>query len=181
MTQPLVTSSDTDLDGWQSGDQDTFLAMVCAEVQKYCGWHIAPSIPVTGQRCWFGSDDLIMLPSTYVTSVDQVTVDGQVLVADTDYFWDSPKPWIKRKQMWWPHDHFAIVNFTHGYTETPQDVKAVVFEVMATAMELPASNADRVQSMQYSFELRPDTGIALSDRQKHRLGHYRIPKFGGRP
>lgn len=179
MTAPLVASDDPDIALWQSGDQATFLNMVCAEVRKFVGWHIAPSVSVTAQRCWFGSKGLVMLPSKYVTSVDQVTVDGTVQVADTDYFWDSPRPWIRRQCNTWPHDRFALVNFTHGYATTPEDVKAVVFEVLATALELPASNASEVMTMQYRFNLNPDIGVALSDKQKARLGNYKITSFGG--
>lgn len=176
-TPPLLTSGDPDLDGWQSSDPDTYLAMASREVRKYCGWHISPSVTETNVRRWFGERELVMLKSTHVTALSSVTVDGQLLVADTDYWWDEPEGWLRRKPAF-SHDKFAVVTFDHGHTTVPEDVKAVVFEVMATAMELPASNADRVQTMQYSFELRKDTGIALSPEQKVRLGHYKITKFG---
>ena len=45
---PLVASGDTDLAGWLEGSQATFLEMACVEVRKFCGWHIAPSVTVTG-------------------------------------------------------------------------------------------------------------------------------------
>jgi hypothetical protein len=175
---PLVVSNDEDLASWQAGSQAFFLEAASYEVRKFCGWHISPTIPVTSLRCWFGSEGLIMLPSTHVTSVSEVSIDGQVMTADEDYFWDAPKPWIQRKRRFWPHDRFALISFAHGYDDCPPDVKAVIFEVMATAMELPASNASRVQTMQYSFELNPDIGIALSETQKARLGKYRVLKFG---
>ena len=186
---PLVASQDTDLAKWQDGDQATFLNMACHEIRKFCGWHIAPTISVVDQVYWFGERGLIMLKSTHVTSVDQVTVgheNPQTLELWKDYDWEQPKPWLRFQPqalygLWHrprsePH---VRVSFTHGYEETPPDVKAVIFEVMATAMELPASNADRIQTMQYNLELRPDTGIALSDKQKTRLGRYKITKFGG--
>lgn len=175
---PLVPDGDPDLTGWQSGTQETFLAMVTREVRKYCGWHISPSMSVVGQRCRFGSKDLVMLKSTFVTSVDEVTVDGDVQVEGCDYFWDSPHAWFERRAHSWPRDHFASVDYTHGYEDTPEDVKAVIFEVMATAMELPASNASEVMTMQYRFNLNPDIGVALSDTQRRRLGHYKITSFG---
>jgi hypothetical protein len=175
---PLVASNDADLTGWQSGTQATFLDMACAEVRKFCGWHIAPSNPETSKRCWFGANGLIMLGSTFVTAVDRVTVDGQVLEEDSDYWWDEPKGWLRHRHLW-PHDHFALVDFTHGYDEPPPDVKAVIFEVVATAMELPASNATEVMTEQYRFNLKTAVGVALSEDQKTRLGQYRIRKFGG--
>jgi hypothetical protein len=175
---PLVADADPDLSGWQAGDQSTYLAMASRAVRKFAGWHISPNVPVTAKRCWFGSKGLIMLPSTYVTSVDQVTIDGNVMVADQDYFWDEPKAWIEQKRQFWPHDQFALIDFEHGYTECPLDVKEVVFQLVATAMELPASNASRLQTMQYSFELNPDIGVTLSEIQRDRLSSYRIQKFG---
>lgn len=189
MTAPLIAADDADLDGWKAGDQATFLDMVCHEVRKYCGWHIAPSVSVTGKRCWFGADHKIMLGSRYVTSIQQVTVDDITLVADQDYFWDEPQGWIRRRPHFWPHNHWALVDFTHGYDEPPSDLKAIIFEVMATAMELPASNATTLQTMQYNITLNSSpngdggtavmAGVSLSRSQKERLGQYRLYKFGG--
>ncbi len=181
MTQPLISPGDPDIESWQEGDQDFYLAAASAEVQKYVGWHIAPSIALTGQRRWFGGDGYVPLRSTYVTSVDLVTIDGVMMVADQDYFWDAPAGYIRRCESRWSHDRFAMVNFTHGYASCPQDVKTVIFEVASTATELPASNANRVQTMQYTFELNKDIGVALSETQKVRLGRYRVPTFGGVP
>ena len=58
-TAPLVANDDTDLAAWQSGTQETFLEMVCAEVRKFCGWHIAPSVCVTDKQCWLGQRGLV--------------------------------------------------------------------------------------------------------------------------
>jgi hypothetical protein len=175
---PLVADDDTDLAGWQAGTQATFLNMVSAEIRRYCGWHIAPSVSVTEQRRWFGGDGLIMLPSTFVTSIESVTIDGQVLVEGRDYFWDEPKPWIRRRWGLRRAHPYALVSYTHGYSETPIDVKAVLAEVLATAMEVPASNATHIQTMQYTFQLNPAVGVTLSPDQKNRLGRYKITSFG---
>lgn len=173
---PLVPDDDTDLTDWQAGTQSFYLNAATAEVRKFCGWHVAPNLTVT-QRCSLRAQGYVMLKSTYVTAVDSVVIDGGTLTADTDYFWDPPKPWIIRTPAH-THDKFATVTFEHGYEECPPDVKAVVFEVMATAMELPASNASQVQTMQYSFHLNPNIGVALSDSQKDRLSTYRLTSFG---
>lgn len=178
MTVPLTDAYDDDYINWQSPDASTFMAMASAEVQKYCGWQISPSVTVTSQRLWFGGHDLIMLPSTYVTAVSSVVVDGTTQVADTDYFWDANDPFIRLAPMTWSSDRFALVTYTHGYTDTPLDVKTVIFELASTAMELPASNATQIQTMQYSFHLRREIGMELSEGQRQRLGRYRIPKFG---
>lgn len=178
MTSPLVASNDADLAFWQNSDQETFLNMACAAVTDFCGWHIAPSITVTNLRCWFGGGGVILLPSKYVTAVSSVTVDGNALVADTDYFWDSPQSYLRRCLNFWPHDKWADVTFTHGYTDCPLPVKEIIFQLMSTAMELPASNADEVMTMEYRLNLKPNTGVSLSEDQKRRLSKYRIFRFG---
>jgi hypothetical protein len=179
VTQPLVDPSDAaDFANWAAGDKTVLISMANAEVQKYCGWHIAPSVTVTSARCWFGNRDLIMLPSAHVTAISSVTIDGTDQVADTDYYWDAPNAWIRRRPRTWPHDMFATISFTHGYATTPADVKAVVFELVSTAAELPASNATEFQTMQYNIKLRKEIGMELTEGQKHRLGRYHIPRFG---
>jgi len=183
MTLPLVANTDTDLAKWQSGDQATVLEMVCAEVRKFCGWHIAPTVEVTGKRCWLGSGGLVMLGSTFVPAVLSVSVEGETLTVNRDYTWEEPKGWLRlhaRNLPWAPqHEPHACVSFNSGYAETPMDVKAVIFEVLATAMELPASNASEVMTEQYRFNLNPSIGVSLSDKQKERLGKYRLRSFGG--
>jgi hypothetical protein len=182
---PLVADADTDLAGWQAGDQATFLEMVCAEVRRFCGWHIAPTVSVVGKRCWLGQQGLVLLGSTFVTAVTDVSVEGQTLTEGCDYTWQEPKGWLRMHPRSLPTvwgrapDPSACVSFTHGYEETPPDVKAVIFEVLATSMELPASNATLVETVQYRFNLKDSVGVALSPQQKERLGRYRLRSFGG--
>ena len=52
--------------------------------------------------------------------------------------------------------------------------------MLATAMELPASNATEVMTMQYRFNLKNSVGVSLSEDQKNRLGQYKLRSFGGR-
>jgi hypothetical protein len=180
MIPPLVASDDTDLTNWQAGDQDTFLAMVNKLVTTFCGWHIAPQIPVLNRRCRFGERGYIMLPSKHVTEVSSVVVDGETLVADCDYFWEPPQPWLQHRSDFWPEHRWACVSFTSGFEDCPLDVKAVIFEVVATALELPASNATEIATMQYRANIKESVGVSLSDDQKNRLMPYKIQKFGGR-
>jgi len=201
MTAPLVSSNDGDWQLWQSGDPSTFLSMACAEVQKFCGWHVAPSVTFTDRRCWVMQGNLVMLQSTYVTAISSVVVGGgdtgfaaQTLVADTDYAWDPPKGWLRlyptalnipNSGIYSPagtysqEPLYASITYDSGYPETPMDVKAVIFELVATATELPASNATEVMTEHYRYNLKPTVGISLSEDQKYRLGHYKIRKFGG--
>lgn len=182
MTLPLVAEGDADLVGWQGGDQSTFLEMACAEVRRFCGWHIAPAENIAGKVARIGAGGLVMLGSTHVTTINSVTVGGQTLTAPVDYTWEQPKGWLRVHAHSLPRPglHHACVSFVSGFAETPQPVKAVIFEMLATSMELPASNADDVETVQYKFKLKSSVGVALSDQQKERLGPYRLRSFGGR-
>lgn len=185
---PLVSSDDSDLASWQAGDQDSFLAKVCESVRVFCGWHIAPSVSVSSRRYWVKEGGLVMLPSTHVTCVEQVAVGYEtrhVLTPFQDYSWEEPKGWLRVHAHNLPggfyswHEPHVFVSYTHGHAETPEDVRAVIYEVLATALELPASNASEVMTEHYRFNLKSTVGVSLSDDQKNRLGKYRVRRFGG--
>ena len=99
MTQPFSTSSDPDWALWQGNDQSFFLNKATDAIRRYCGWHLWPVVPVYSFRAWFGAEGLVTLPSTHVTGVSSVTVGTLTdqptsLVADEDYYWDAPRPWL---------------------------------------------------------------------------------------
>jgi hypothetical protein len=185
---PLITSSGR-LVEWRESDEDFYLGAATWTVRQYCGWHIAPSKEETGARRWFrkpgywptAGDGLIMLRSIYVTAVDQVTIDGKTLTADTDYFWDAPNAWIQLRPMTWPRKDFALIDFTHGYNACPPDMEVVIYEMVERAMELPASNATNFQTLQYGMQLNNAIGITLTDEQKTRISRYRLTNFGTAP
>lgn len=188
---PLVAPNDYDLLSWQAGDQNTFLSFACAQVRTFCGWHIAPTLSVTGETHFIGADGVTMLRSTYVTSIDAVVVgesgNQSTLAAVSDYTWVSPKGWLRihpqgsvpQTTYAWLKEMPVALSYTHGYDTTPLDVKAVIFELMSTAMELPASNATEVTTEHYRYALNKSIGMTLSQDQMMRLGPYRLRNFGG--
>ena len=186
MTQPFSSASDPDWSLWQNNDQNFFLNKASDAIRRYCGWHVWPAVPVYGFRAWFGAEGLVMLPSTYVTGISSVTVgtltsQPQTLVADQDYYWDHPHPWFNLatpRQTCWGDDDFAIVNFTHGYSTLPTDIKVVCFEVASRAMEVSASNVTHLQTTQYTVELNKEIGVTLTAEERSRLSSYRRTNFG---
>ena len=63
-----------------------------ASIRNYCGWHISPNLTcgmlyrVQDLRdAFIGSDLLVQLPATFVTSVDKVVLDA-VLNSSTGYY-----------------------------------------------------------------------------------------------
>ena len=185
MTQPFSTSSDPDWALWQGNDQSFFLNKATDAIRRYCGWHLWPVVPVYGFRAWFGAEGLVMLPSTHVTGVSSVTVGTLTdsptsLVADEDYYWDAPRPWLELAPSSWSADDFAIVNFTHGYDTLPTDLKVVCFEVASRAMEVSASNVTHLQTTQYTVDLNIEIGVTLTKEERERLSSYRLMNFGRR-
>lgn len=173
MPEGLVDAGD--LEQFESGDPDFFVRAAEAEVRRYCGWHIAPSLVATNVRCRVGEMGTIMLRSLHVTSVESVVVDGRTLAFPDEYDWD-PAGFITRRCPSWPRHHHAVVSFTHGYGETPVDVQAVVFELAAKARTLPVPlPAKDISGGPFRLGLTgAGLGVTLSDDQKDRLVSYRI-------
>lgn len=160
---------------FDAGDSEFFVEAATAAVRTYCGWHIAPSLEVIDGRYQCGERGLIMLNSLRVTAVDSVIVDGRQLET-SEFDWDECG-FITRRQASWPSDPYALVSFTHGHSECPADVAAVVFEVASKAMSLPAIPAKSFEASGGPFRLSLSgaaLGTALSDDHKDRLASYRL-------
>lgn len=167
---PLVDPAQ--LTAYEDGDAALHIAAAEQAVRTYCGWHIAPSLEVTGARFRAGERGLVMLPSLYVTDVAKVTVDGRVL-DPSEFDWEQCG-FISRRCPSWPHDPYVTVDFTHGYEECPADVAAVVYELASTSIEMPASPARDVTAGPFRLTLASSVGSSLSRDQKGRLASYRI-------
>lgn len=171
---------------WQSADPTFYLNAAMWTIRRYLGWQVAPSFSETQVRCWFNqvgyrpesSNGLVMLPSTYVTSINKVMIDDVEWQPDSDYFWDANQPWITLRPLVWPKHPYALIDFTHGYDTCPPDLEAVIYEMTARAMELPASNATNFSTMDYSMQLNRAIGISLTDDQKNRISRYKLINFG---
>lgn len=101
---------------------------VTESIREYCEWHVAPSyeetITIDGQ-----GSHVIMLPSLWVTDVESVTIDGDLLTV-TDFRWYRAG-YIKLNRSnhgrWCGDDPRSIViKFTHGYSETPKIFNSVL-------------------------------------------------------
>lgn len=174
---PLVQTADL-ASKYGAGNADFHVAAATAEVRKYCGWHIAPSIEVLGGKYPCGERGLIMLHSLHVTAVDSVTVDDRQLDPG-EYSWEECGV-VTRLCPSWPRDPYALVDFTHGHVECPADVAAVVFEVATKSISLPAIPGDKFEAAGGPFRLSLGgavLGSALSKDHKDRLANYRLQGF----
>ncbi|OBF77092.1 hypothetical protein [Mycolicibacterium fortuitum] len=162
-----------DLEGkFEAGNPEFFVTAAEAEVRKFCGWHIAPSVTVTNGRYPAGERGLVMLPSLHVTDVASVAVDGHEL-DQHDYDWE-PCGLITRRLPSWSCDPYVTVTWTHGYEVCPADIAAVVFELASSAIELPASPARDVTAGPFRLVLGGAVGLTLDKNQRDRLANYRI-------
>jgi hypothetical protein len=163
--------------------REEFLVRAAAEVVRdYCGWHIAPSITDTYPKLAIGSGGIIMLPSGYVTNVASVTVNSPagntVLDPTTDYDWFKQGYIEARSPLWRANTGLATVTMTHGYTECPLAVKAVIFELMETADPVSSANVKEIASPSYRIMWGPNSGEFLNPGQISRLSKYKLNRFG---
>jgi hypothetical protein len=172
--------------------REEFLVRAAAEVVRdYCGWHIAPSITDTYPKLAIGSGGIIMLPSGYVTDVASVTINSPagdtVLDPTTDYDWFKTG-YIEARSPLWRYGYGAVsgpqqaglatVTMTHGYTECPLAVKAVIFELMETADPVSSANVKEIASPSYRIMWGPNSGEFLNPGQISRLSKYKLNRFG---
>lgn len=152
-----------------------------ATVRAYCGWHIAPEqdddITLDGP----GSGALL-LPSLRVVAVTSVTEDGVVLDPSA-YSWSAtgllrrcPAGWVVWQQPRWTDSLRGVqVAFTHGYTEWPAEVLAVLDRLVARA-GAGLSTLTQVGAVQYAMG---SDGLpaadTLSSADAAVLAPYRLP------
>ena len=165
----------TDLEDYSSGDAQTLIDQATAEVRRYCGWHITPT--VTEDVTVDGSGHrFVSLPSLHVTAVNSVTEDGTLLDAGS-------YEWSEIGQLWrsWPwsgHFRGITANITHGFATTPEDVRAVVLAVAARAQVSPDGVVRRqtgAVSESYSQTgFNVAGGISLMPHEKDALARYKL-------
>lgn len=166
----LVSITDPDYTSFTNGEPAYFLKMAGEAVRAYCGWHIYPSVTETGVKRPLGERGIIMLPTTYLTDVASLTVDGSV-VDPSDYHWWK---WgsIQRVNRY-SRDGYCLVDFTHGYDELPADIKAVVMEVADAAEQMASGGVKGVTTPGYSITYG-SSGLTISGDMGGRLANYRL-------
>jgi hypothetical protein len=129
----LFSPTDPDLIAYQQGSQEYYLRVASATIRTYLGWHLSPSITDL-KDVQAGAKGITMLPSRHVTEVYHVTMidaaDMETLVDPDSYWWDE-QGYIEFNGYGPPLGQRLRVKFQHGYKETPLDVKAVAFELIA--------------------------------------------------
>src|SRR4051812_33928489 len=103
-------------------------AVALAQIQSYCGWHVAPSEDET--RTFDGSGSgVLILPTLCLTDVASVTENGELLDATTAYTW-SQSGVLRRTGCRWTGNLRAIeVSYSHGFDEMPTALQSVINEL----------------------------------------------------
>ena len=152
-----------------AGVDESTWAAACSAVRAYCRWHVAP--PVEETFTVYGqSGRFVSLPSLRVTAVGSV-VDGGSAVLAPDWTPDGLL-YLTRGDR-----RTVTVTVTHGYDECPEDVFAVLMNMVGAAVAVPAG-AERFQSGPHgvTFSTAARSGAAsLSDAHMVALGPYRLP------
>lgn len=174
-----------DLAKFASSDQSWWLAAAGRAIRDYCGWHVFPSVALTGAKVRCGERGLVILPSKWVTAVNNLVVDGSPLVLDVDYYWQPADPTnmegygnvIQRRSYAYPRNPYATVDYTHGYPTLPEDVAAVGYELVQQGRSRPGSNAKDLGAGPYRVQYLK-TGNSLDDDQKRRLREAGVVRAG---
>lgn len=106
------------------------------------------------------------LPQRPVVSVASVVQGGKTLVAETDYK-------LRRDRLYLNGCEPVSVTFTHGYTETPGDVLAVVLTAAQRVLSNPSDlRQETVGSVSVTYAAET-IGVSLSQADKDLLARYR--------
>lgn len=155
-------------------------------IQRYAGWHIAPSRTETIRLDGAYVGNVLQLPSLRVTNVDFVRAYHK-FDADFDLYDDYSFGWsqngnLERYSKWgWPYGYRNIeVTFTHGYSaDEITDLKQVVLQVSAQALSSP-TGATREQAGQVSMQWATTApgvsgGLSFLGRDLEIVNSYKLP------
>jgi len=171
-------------------DVDQLCVAASARVRAYCGWRIAPStaevFTVNGSGTYRQ-----LLPTMFLTAVSSVTDSGTVL--DLTVIDWSTEGWLEWGQYTAAYQrpygypgYFSrrprgvVASVTHGYTETPDDVKMLVCTMVARQAASPAGvlreQAGQVSAAYSQVSPNVSGGLVLMQNEMAQLDAYRIPR-----
>lgn len=117
-------------------------------------------------------DEYLELPQRPVVSVTEVAdEDGNVLVADEDYYVYGDRLWSSGG--WGGPEVRWVVTYTHGYAadEMPSDVKNVALAVAERLLTVPAG-VDREQIGDYGVGYSREDARDVTRAERRRLRRY---------
>ena len=185
----MLTPADPDYVAFKSGDETYYLDLAWAFIQRWCGWHISPSLTMTVPKLFIGSAGLVMLPSLHVTDVSEVLIgENPTPLLDSDYTWfrqgfihlngvyAAGSAW---SGFWGGYNHDrrqVAVTMTHGYDTVPIDLKQVAYELVNSTADMPSGNVKDIQTPGFRLQFSQAAGFNLNDGQAERLSPYKLSR-----
>lgn len=177
--QPLLSVEDFNtMTGGAYADNprvEAALKAASQAVRNYCGWHICPSIQCTAYP--IGGGKVTKLPASYVSDIESVTEDGNVLSAGK-YEWRHDGLLRRACFANWSGGYDAIVVvYTAGYDisavpDLAEAVRAIAEGVISVSAGVTSETADGV-SISYSSNAS-SIAAALTHQQKAALEMYKV-------
>lgn len=161
-----------------TGDGRIPAALAAAQnaVRNYVGWHLAPSMGCEFQADSVDTGRIVQLPSRYVTSVESVTVNGQLLQP-----WDyALKPFgllylLRRPVRSGWND--ITVRYTAGLAEVPGEVASLIVSLASHALStrygVQSETAGGV-SISYNATWMNAGATALPSNERDTLAPYKL-------
>jgi hypothetical protein len=173
MTNTLLTQQD--FTKFQTKDPDWFLDAVASTITDHCQWHIAPSLAITSYVAPVQGKGIVLLPSLYVTSVEELQISGTVI--DPTAYTVHREGWVQFNGFLKPRRNLcATINFTSGYSATPKAVAEVGYELAATVLEKASGIVTELTRGPTQFKFK-ELGIVLSPAQEERLQPFRLRRI----
>lgn len=149
------------------------LAAATREIQKHCGWHIAPALDVvhvSRSRHWRD----IWVPAMQVSDVTITTLDDVDHVLDSSEF-DPETGWTS-----WSGDRFTLA-FTAGYLTVPEDLVTLTLQMAARALGAPLGIVrEQAGSVSVSYSATAPGvagGVVLLEHEKTSLAAYTLGRL----
>lgn len=152
----------------QTARATLLLDVATGVIDDETGQHL--SAGVTTDQWDYGTGTTKLVLSRWpVTAVASVTVDGELLVVDQDYTWESAGILTRTCGVWECDEDISTV-FTAGYATIPSSVKGMCLELAAGSWNaFGGKKSERIGDYSVAY-LR--AGMTLSTSDKKALGRY---------
>lgn len=139
-----------------------------AAVRSWCGWHIAPSLSETCKVEGEGSR-VLLLPSLFVSAVDEVRNEAGTVIPATDYKW-RPNGVVRGC---WSREDLYSLDVTHGYETMPAELQSVIDSIDTSGVGQRSATSESAGPFSRTYGTTDLESQPLSVRIL--IGRYKLP------